>query len=79
MMPGFDLESGTFRAALELFKRMEIAEVVYESVGAPSQTKDTRSDSNQASRRKKREENPPHLQFMRRKLSQAQEQIYTLR
>ena len=52
-MPGFYLESETFRAALKLFERMEIAEVIYESFGENSQTKQTRADSNQASRRKK--------------------------
>ena len=33
MLLGFDFQSETFRAALELFGRMEIAESIYEGAG----------------------------------------------
>ena len=35
-MKGFDCESITFKAALNIFERMEIAESIYEGVVEPS-------------------------------------------
>ena len=66
MMLGFDFESETFHAVLELFERMEVAEEIYEDEGAPSQTKQSRVDANQDNGQKNREENPPCLHFLRR-------------
>ena len=54
MMIWFDFESDKFRAALELFKHMEIVGAIYEGDGLHYQTKQPRADSNQASGRKNR-------------------------
>ena len=62
MMLGLDLESESLCAALELFKRMEVAEAIYEGAIAPSKNKHPREYSNQSRGRKYREDNPPRLQ-----------------
>ena len=49
MMIGFDFDSEPLHDVLELFKRMEVAESIYEGAGAPSQTKHPRMDSNRYS------------------------------
>ena len=53
MMLSFDFKSETFRADIELFKRMEVAESIYEGDVSPYKNKHTREDSNQDSGRKK--------------------------
>ena len=45
-MKGFDCESITFKAALNIFERMEIAESIYEGVVEPYYKKPTGEDSN---------------------------------
>ena len=47
MVIGFEIEP--FRAALELFQRMEVAEAIYECDRAPSQTKQPRIYANRDS------------------------------
>ena len=49
MMFGFDFQVGLFPAGIELFELMEVAELIYEGSGAPSQTKQPSKDSNLAS------------------------------
>ena len=49
IMSGFDFESEPFCAALELFKVMEVAELIYEYAILPSQTKQPRAYANQSS------------------------------
>ena len=52
MMLGFDFESESFCAALELFERTEVEESIYKSSGALYQTKHPREDYNQVFGRK---------------------------
>ena len=49
MMLRFDFESEPFRAALEIFESIEVAEMIYEFAGALSQTKQPRAYANKAS------------------------------
>ena len=44
----FDCESITFKSAVNIFERMEIAEYIYEGVLEPSYKKPTREDANSA-------------------------------
>ena len=43
---GFDCESITFKKAVNIFERMEIAESIYEGIVEPSYKKTTRADAN---------------------------------
>ena len=45
-MQGFDCESITFKSAVDMFERMEIAEFIYEGVLKPYYKIPNRSDSN---------------------------------
>ena len=49
MMIGLDFEIEPFRAALEIFNFMEVAELIYEGARAHSQNKHSMSDANWAS------------------------------
>ena len=53
MILRFNFTSKTFCAALELFKRMEVAESIYKGAQAPYQTKQAMTDSNISSGCKK--------------------------
>ena len=43
---GFDCENISFKRSVNLFERMEIAEIIYEGAATPSYKKTTRKESN---------------------------------
>ena len=76
MMLGFDFESETFHAVLELFERMEVAEEIYEDEGAPSQTKQSRVDANRDSGQEKQGGESALPSFSEKKRAQYRKNKY---